>query len=83
VASGKTRIPAPGETGWCSSENIYPDVRSYGQTKDRLGQDFVTPCRVDRSPVSLLAPDPPGAVATAGEVRAWVDEGGMHAAVVG
>lgn len=83
VASGKTRIPAPGETGWCSSENIYPDVRSYGQTKDRLGQDFVTPCRVDRSPVSGLAPDPPGAVATAGEVRAWVDAGGMRATVVG
>jgi outer membrane protein assembly factor BamB len=80
VASGQTRVPAPGDTGWCSGENMFPDVRSYLPTKDRRGQDFVTPCRLDRSPIDALAPNPPPVVAVSETIHAWVDAGGMHAA---
>jgi hypothetical protein len=83
VASGQTRVPAAGETGWCSSENTYHDVRAYGPTGDRRGQDFVTPCRLDRSPIDVVAPNPPPVVAVSGPNHAWVDAGGMHGADTG
>jgi hypothetical protein len=83
VATGQTRTPAPNETGWCSSVNTYHDARAHGPTKDRRGQDFVTPCRLDRSPIGVLAPNPPPAVAVSGTIHAWVDAGGMHGADAG
>lgn len=49
----------------------------------RRGEDFVSPCRVDGAPISVPAPDPPDSVARSGEILAWVDAGGMHAAVPG
>ena len=80
VASGQTRQPAPDETGWCWSENTYPDVRTYAVDKRRRGYDYVTPCGLDRSPIDVVAPNPPFAVARSGPILAWVDARGMHGA---
>lgn len=83
VATGQTRTPAPDERGWCSSENAYPDIRLSGPANERLGQEFVTPCGLDRLPIDVLAPNPPPVVAVSGTTHAWVDAGGMHAADTG
>jgi hypothetical protein len=83
VVSGATRTPADDEVGWCVSENTYRDRLTIRDPHRRLGQDYLTQCRVDGSTVTVLASSPIDKGARLGQIFARVDASGMHGATTG
>jgi len=80
ITSGATRLPADDEVGWCVSENSYRDRRTVPDPHRRLGQEYLTQCRVDGSTVTVLASWPIEMGARVRQIFAWVDASGMHGA---